>query len=61
MEKAISVLGKTPYLNHTMIKGPRATFGIMFNVTSSGSTRDSSSLDQVNTSARPTPTTSASA
>jgi hypothetical protein len=60
IENAMIVFGNTPYLNQTMNKGPRATFGIMFSVTISGSSSASSVFDQVNTSASTTPTISAS-
>jgi hypothetical protein len=59
IEKAISELGKMPYLNHTMISGPSATFGIMLSETSSGMKNASSVRDQVNASASATPTASA--
>src|SRR6185503_16873554 len=59
IENAISVFGKMPYLNQTMISGPSATFGIMLSDTSSGMKNDSSAFDHVKTSASAIPTTSA--
>jgi hypothetical protein len=59
IEKAIIVLGSTPYLNQTMNSGPSATLGIMFRVTSSGRVSASRVRDQVKPSASATPTTRA--
>ena len=59
IENAIIMFGTTPYLNHTMMSGPRATFGIMLRLTSSGIISASSGFDHVNASASSTPATSA--
>jgi hypothetical protein len=59
IENAISELGSTPYLNHTMMSGPSATFGIMLSDTSSGMKKASSVRDQVKARARAMPTPSA--
>ena len=59
IENAISELGNTPYLNHTMISGPSATFGIILSDTSNGMKNASSIFDQLKASARATPTTRA--
>ena len=59
MANAITVFGPMPYLNHTMISGPNATFGIMLRLTSSGMTTISSERNQENSSAAPIPKTTA--
>ena len=59
MANAIMMFGPMPYLNHTMISGPSATFGIMLRLTSSGMIAMSSQRNQENSSAMPTPTTTA--
>ena len=56
---AIMAFGPMPYLNHTMMSGPSATFGIMFRLTNSGMTAISSQRNQENSSAAPMPKTTA--
>jgi hypothetical protein len=59
MAKVITMFGPSPYPSQTMIRGPRAIFGIMLSVTNNGNRASDKIRDYENTGAMPTLRTTA--